>query len=175
VNLTKPDEKGFLIDGRGDDCIRVDGNCSLRIDPENILLINCARCVDAGGGAQVTLTTLDGDIRCDAREEGIWARGNASVQLSASGSPSGGNLVMDSTGDHGIRVEGTADVALSAEREITIAGAEDAGIRADGTAAVALTAARCTIAGAEEALRVSGNATVNTRGCGAVQLIGETP
>jgi hypothetical protein len=176
VNITKPDGEDFVIDGRGRDCIRVEGNCSVRIDPKNISLINCARCVDAGGGAQVTLITPDGDIRCDAHVDGIRARGNASVTLDARGSPSrGGNIIIDSTGDHGIRVEGTAEVTLSAQREITIAGGEDAGIRAEGTAAVELNAARCTIVGAEEALDVSGNAIVETRGCGELQLIGETP
>ncbi|HSF31510.1 MAG TPA: hypothetical protein VLK82_13690 [Candidatus Tectomicrobia bacterium] len=175
VEITKPNDQDFVIDGGGEDCIRVAGNCSVHIDPVNISLINCARCIDAGGTAQVTLTTLDGDIRCDAREDGIRAQGNASVTLDARGSPTGGgNIVIQSTGDGGIRVAGTANVTLQAQRDLLVAG-EVEGIRADGDAAVELTALRCMIEGDPNAIQVAGNALVDAQGCGELQLSGETP
>jgi hypothetical protein len=174
VDITKPADQDFVIDGGGEDCIRVEGNCRVLIDPANISLINCARCVDAAGTAHVALTTLDGDIRCDAREDGIRARGNASVTLDArQGSSGGGNVVIQSTGDGGIRAEGTVTVTLQAQRDLFIAG-EAEGIGADGNVAVELTAARCTIHG-EEAIRVAGNAIVDAAGCGELQLSGEAP
>ncbi len=175
VDITKPDDQDFVINGSGEDCIRVEGNCSVLIDPVNISLINCARCIDAGDTAQVTLTTLDGEIRCDAREDGVRARGNANVTLDARGSPSGGgNIVIQSTGDAGIRVEGTADVTLQAQRDLLIAG-EAEGIRAERGTAVALTAPRCIIDGEPEAILVEDNAVINTQGCRELQLSGETP
>ena len=73
----------LIIDGGGEDCIRTAGNCNLIVDPGNIILTNCERCIDARGTSQVTLLTSDGDIECDASEDGIRSRGDAGIVLDA--------------------------------------------------------------------------------------------
>jgi hypothetical protein len=60
--------------------------------------------------------------------------------------------VIQSTGDRGIRAEGTAHVTLQAQGDLRVVGAEE-GISADGEAAVALTAPRCMIEGSRRRYR----------------------
>ncbi|MCA9808967.1 MAG: hypothetical protein KC473_01390, partial [Candidatus Dadabacteria bacterium] len=74
LEIIKNPGEDIVIDGGGEDCIRTEGNCNLIIDPEDIILTNCERCVDARGTSQVTLATTDGDIICDASGDGIRAR-----------------------------------------------------------------------------------------------------
>ncbi|MBI2485984.1 MAG: hypothetical protein HYW01_03320 [Deltaproteobacteria bacterium] len=141
--FAKAEDTDFVIDGGGEDCIRAEGNCIVNIDPENIILTNCERCIRAEDEAQVTLTTTDGDISCDANEDGIRTKDNATVNLSASGS---GDITI-LAGENGIRAEDTSIVELDAT-----------GI--------------CTIQGDENAIRQDATATVDTSGCNELNLIG---
>ena len=49
IIVAKAEDADFVIDGEGGDCIRVGGNCTLNIDPENIILTDCERCIRAEG------------------------------------------------------------------------------------------------------------------------------
>jgi hypothetical protein len=96
----------FVIDGRGEDCLRAEGRCTIDLDlgVRSLTLTNCERCIRAAGNAEVLLTT-QGSLRCTASEDGIRAEGTASVTLEA------GSLNV-AAGEHGIRAEGMADVVL---------------------------------------------------------------
>jgi hypothetical protein len=160
VEIIKEEDVDLVIDGEGGDCIRAGGNCTLNIDPENIILTDCERCIRAEGGAEVTLSTTDGDISCDANEDGISAVGNATVILDASGS---GDIEI-SGGQNGISAVGTSEVNLFATGVIDIFGGENA-VEAKGTPIVDLNASSCMIVGGENAIETDGNATVDIEDC----------
>ncbi|MGH7801762.1 MAG: hypothetical protein ACREOW_14245 [Thermodesulfobacteriota bacterium] len=159
VDIAKADDADFVIDGEGGDCIRVGGNCTLNIDPENIILTDCERCIRAEGTSEVMLSTMDGDISCDASGDGISAVGNAIVSLNTSGS---GDIAI-SGGENGISAVGTSEVNLFATGVIDIFGGEN-GIEAKGTPLVDLDGASCIIDGDEGSFKVEGNAMVNACG-----------
>jgi len=122
----------IVIDGGGEDCIRTEGNCNLVIDPGDIILTNCERCVDARGTSQVTLATTDGDIICGASGDGIRARGNASVVLDVVGN------VDIAAAENGAKADGSSFIGFTADACIFDAGestfdvAGNAAIDADG-------------------------------------------
>ena len=162
IIVAKAEDADFVIDGEGGDCIRVGGNCTLNIDPENIILTDCERCIRAEGTSEVMLSTMDGDISCDASGDGISAVGNATVILDASGS---GDIDI-SAGGNGISAVGTSEVDLFATGVIDIFGGEN-GVEAKGTPQVDLDGASCIIDGDEGSdFEVDGNAVVNV--CGSM-------
>ncbi len=136
VNMTKTPGEDLVIDGGGEDCIRTEGNCSLVIDPENIVLTNCDKCIDARGTSEITLTAPDGHITCDAAGDGLRTTGDANVVLNASG-------------------------------DIDVLAGEN-GVDADGNSIIAFTAESCIFDSPLEAFNESGNATIDTSGCGEV-------
>jgi len=108
VEIIKNPGQDIVIDGGGEDCIRTEGNCNLIVDPENIILTNCERCIDARGTSQVTLLTTDGNIFCDASGDGIRSVGNASVSLDASAD-------IDITSvENGAKAEGNSVITFTA-------------------------------------------------------------
>jgi hypothetical protein len=117
LEITKTPGEDLTIDGGGEDCIRTEGNCNLIIDPENIILTNCDRCIDARGTSQVTLTTSDGDISCDALENGIRTVGDANVSLEVNGS------LNISAGENGAQAEGNSVISFAADSCIFDSGA----------------------------------------------------
>ncbi|MCI0454454.1 MAG: hypothetical protein L0Y68_05615 [Candidatus Dadabacteria bacterium] len=160
IEIVKEDDVDLVIDGEGGDCIRVGGNCTLNIDPENIILTDCERCIRAEGGAEVTLATTDGDIICDASGDGISTVGNATVILDASGS---GDIDI-SAGGNGISAVGTSEVNLFATGVIDIFGGQN-GVEAKGTPLVDLDGGSCIIDGdVGSDFEVEGNAMVNACG-----------
>lgn len=136
VDLTKTIGEDLIIDGGGEDCIRTLGNCNLTIDPENIILTNCDKCIDARGTSQVTLTAPDGHITCDAAGDGFKTTGDANVSL-------------DASGDIDVKADGN-------------------GVESDGNSVIAFTANSCIFDSVEDTLNESGNATIDTSGCGEV-------
>ena len=160
INVAKAEDADFVIDGEGGDCIRVGGNCTLNIDPENIILTDCERCIRAEGTSEVMLSTMDGDISCDASGDGISALGNAVVSLNASGS---GDIAI-SGGENGISAVGTSEVNLFATGGIDIFGGTN-GVEAKGTPLVDLNGASCIIEGGESAFEIEGDAMVDTIDC----------
>lgn len=132
LEITKNPGEDLVIDGGGEDCIRTEGNCNLVIDPENIILTNCERCIDARGTSQVTLTTSDGDIFCDAFEDGISTVGDANVLLDVNG-----NLNV-SADENGAKAEGNSVISFTANACIFDSGEDtfdtngNATINADG-------------------------------------------
>jgi len=108
VDITKTIGEDFIIDGGGEDCIRTLGNCNLTIDPENIILTNCDKCIDARGTSKVTLTSPDGHIACDATGDGIQASGDASVNLDASGN------IDILAGENGAEAVGNSAISFTA-------------------------------------------------------------
>jgi hypothetical protein len=144
----------IVIDGGGEDCVRVEGNCALSIESNNLTLTNCERCIDAGGTGQVMITS--GDISCEAGEDGIRSRGNSVVTLDALGD------IDILVGENGIRAEGNSTTSLSATNDINVSGDEN-GIRAEGTPNVNVSAGgECTIFGF---IRQDGTPTLNIDDC----------
>lgn len=127
VEITKNPGEDIVIDGGGEDCIRTEGNCNLIIDPEDIILTNCERCVDARGTSQVTLATTDGNIFCDASGDGIRSRGNASVVLDVNGD------VDITSSENGAKADGNSIITFTANACIFNSGenAFDVGGNAD--------------------------------------------
>ncbi len=162
INVAKAEDADFVIDGEGGDCIRVGGNCTLNIDPENIILTDCERCIRAEGTSEVELTTTDGDISCDASGDGISAVGNAIVGLNASGS--GDIAISGGENGDGISAVGTSEVNLFATGGIDISGGEN-GVEAKGTPLVDLNGASCVIEGGESDFEIEGDAIVDTIDC----------
>lgn len=148
----------IVIDGGGeDDCIRVEGNCTLSIESNNLTLTNCERCIDARGTGQVTITSVD--VSCDASEDGIRSRGNSVVTLDADGD------IDISVGENGIRADGNSATSLSATGDINVSGDEN-GIRAEGTSNVNVSAdGECSIFGAENPVRQDGDPTIEIADC----------
>ena len=54
-----PAEVSLEIQGGGEDCLRAEGQCTIDLDlgGRNLTLTGCARCIQAGGNADVRLTT----------------------------------------------------------------------------------------------------------------------
>lgn len=129
VDVTKDQGTDFVIDGGGEACISAKGNCTVTIDPENIILQNCGQCIDARGTAQVVLTANDGSITCDSGENGINTVGNAMVNLNAS------DMVTINAGQNGIEAKGSSSVNLSGTAGCTIQGGEKA-VQVQGNATV---------------------------------------
>ncbi|MCK5710193.1 MAG: hypothetical protein KAI07_06610 [Deltaproteobacteria bacterium] len=134
VEIIKNNES-VVIDGQGEACIRTEGNCTVFIDLEDILLTNCEQCVDARGTSEVTIISPI-DIVCEASEDGVRARGNAEIVIDAIG-------VID-----------------------ILAG--DSGVKADGNSSASLGADTCVINSLESPIDVSGNAEIDTSGCGEI-------
>ncbi len=134
VEIIKNNES-VVIDGQGEACIRTEGNCTVFIDLEDILLTNCEQCVDARGTSEVTIISPI-DIVCEASEDGVRARGNAEIVIDAIG-------VID-----------------------ILAG--DSGVKADGNSFISLGADTCVINSLESPIDVSGNAEIDTSGCGEI-------
>lgn len=110
LEIIKELNEDIVIDGGGEDCIRTAGNCELIIDPENIVLTNCQRCIDARGKSQVTLRTIEGHVFCDASEDGFRSRGTADILLEIIG-----DLNVSAFG-HGARADGDSTISLFADR-----------------------------------------------------------
>ncbi len=132
----------LVIDGGGGDCIRTAGQCDVAIEADRIVLQGCATCIRAAGGSDVTITAGPGGITCTASEDGIRAEGNAAVHVA-------------------VAPDGDLDVS-----------AGEVGIRSSGTASVDVAGDVCRIDGGENALRIDGNADVDTGGCTTVDLVG---
>jgi hypothetical protein len=109
VNIIKNENETLVIDGGGEDCIRAEGNCTVFIDPEDILLTNCERCVDAKGTSVVTITSPNGDIVCEASEDGYRAEGDAEIVIDATG------VIDILAGDNGLKAEGNSIISLGAD------------------------------------------------------------
>lgn len=118
IDLTKTIDENLVIDGGGEDCIRTQGNCNLVIDPEDIVLTNCDKCIDARGTSQVTLTAPDGHIVCDSTGDGIQTSGDANVTMNASGK------IDILSGENGVEAVGNSIVAFTAETCVFESGDE---------------------------------------------------
>jgi hypothetical protein len=88
------------------DCIMAGINCNLNIEAEDIILINCRECIRAEFNGIVTLSAF-GDIKCDAIDDGISARGGAAVRLNAIE-----DIAIFSFEGNGIRAEDMSAVLL---------------------------------------------------------------
>ncbi len=118
----------LVINGGGEDCLRAEGQCSiaLNLGDRDLTLTNCERCIQAGGNADVSLTTT-GALSCTASEDGILAQGTASVRLAATSLSIAGE-------EHGVHAAGTAEVVLTVPvPACTITGTEGL-TRIDGNA-----------------------------------------
>jgi hypothetical protein len=134
----------LVINGDGDDCIHTAGQCEVTIEADHLVLQGCASCVDAAGGSAVTLTVGTGGFECHAQADGISAAGNSSVHVSVAGA-------------------GDIDV---------VAG--QVALLSSGTASIVIAGDQCHIDGATNAVRTNGNASIDTTGCTAVDLVGGT-
>ena len=132
----------LVIEGDGDDCIRTEGQCEVTIEADRIVLDGCETCVRTAGGSDVTLIAGPGGIACHAHDDGIRSAGNSAVHVD----------VADG-GDVDIRAGGVACLS-------------------EGTALIEIAGDQCRIEGAENALRIHGNADIDTDGCTVVDLVG---
>jgi hypothetical protein len=132
----------LVIEGDGDDCIRTEGQCEVTIEADRIVLDDCESCVRTAGGSDVTLTAGAGGIECHAREDGIRAAGNSAVHVNVAAG-----------GDVDIRADGI-------------------GCLSEGTASIEIAGDLCRIEGGENALRINGNADIDTGECTVVDLVG---
>jgi len=147
-------QTSLTINGEGRDCISIRGNCSITI-PGDITLTDCQRCINAEGGANLTL----GVISCDANGDGIDTAGNTSVIISGSG------IVTISAKGSGISATGTSDVSMDINGGISIVGVQD-GIKAKGNSQVTLNpVGQCTVGGKNNPVQIEGNAMVSTGSC----------
>jgi hypothetical protein len=134
----------LVIQGNGDDCIHTAGQCQVTIEADHLVLQGCASCVNAEGGSTVTLTVGTGGFECHAQADGISAAGNASVHVG---------------------VAGAGDIDVEAGQ---------IGLLSSGTASIAIAGDQCHVDGAMNAVRTNGNASIDTTGCTAVDLVGGT-
>lgn len=132
----------LVIEGDGDDCIRTEGQCSVTIQADRIVLDGCETCVRTAGGSDVTLSAGPGGVECHAHDDGIASAGNSVVHVE----------VADG-GDVDIRAGGVGGLS-------------------EGTALIEIAGDQCRIEGAESALRIHGNADIDTDGCTVVDLVG---
>ncbi len=147
-------QTSLTINGEGGDCISIQGNCSITV-PGDITLTNCQRCINAGGGANLTL----GVISCDANGDGIDTAGNAGISISGNG------IVTISARGNGISATGTSEISMGVNGGISVTGMQD-GIKAQGNSQVTLNpVGQCTVGGRNNPVQIDGNATVNTGSC----------
>jgi len=132
----------LVIAGDGNDCIRTEGQCEVTIEADRIVLDGCETCVRTAGGSDVTLAAGAGGVECHAHGDGIRSAGNSAVRLNVA-----------SGGDVDIRAGGV-------------------GCLSEGTALIAIAGDQCRIEGADNALRINGNADIGTTGCTTVDLVG---
>jgi hypothetical protein len=137
------EELDLLIDGDGDDCLRVESNCVLDITVRSLRLADCERCIDAQSNGELVITTFPGALSCQAREDAIRAASNALVIVDAHD-----DVRLDAASGHGIRAESNAHVVLASE----------------GT---------CFVEADDDPVRIESQATVDLAGCADIVLIGE--
>ncbi|MEE9252343.1 MAG: hypothetical protein V3U74_03210 [Thermodesulfobacteriota bacterium] len=78
------DENGdLMIDGGGNTCIFTAGNCELTLEASNVVLTNCANCIDSRGTSEVEIMTT-GMFICEADGDGIHSVGTSEVEIEAS-------------------------------------------------------------------------------------------
>ncbi len=102
------------------------------------------------------------------------ARGTAQLDLQAVE-----GLTIIAAGGDGIDAGGTAGITVEMPLQddeilgVVEIDAMEIGIKANENSGVALTAQTCNIAGDRDAIRIRGNATVDTNDCVALNLSGE--
>jgi hypothetical protein len=133
----------LLIDGEGDDCLRVESNCVLDITVRSLRLIDCERCIDAQSTGEVAITTFPGGLSCQAREDAIRAASNALVTVDAQD-----DVRLFAGNGHGIRAESNARVVLGSEHG-------------------------CVIEAHDDPVRIESQAIVDLDGCADLVFIGE--
>ena len=128
VQLPTEVPSALEINGRGGDCLRAEGQCTIDLDlgGRSLTLTGCERCIQAGGNADVRLTNA-GPISCTASEDGILAEGTASVTLQTT-------KLTVAAGEHGVHAKGTSKVVLDAPT-CTINGSEGP-VSIDGNATI---------------------------------------
>ena len=136
IDIIKDVNESVVIDGEGEACIRTEGNCTILLEAEDILLTNCEKCVDARGTSEVMIISPFGDIVCEASEDGF-------------------------------KTVGDAEILVDANERIDIEAREN-GLKADGNSRITLDADTCIIDSLESPIDVSGNATIDTSGCGEI-------
>jgi len=128
------DDLELVIDGRGEDCVRAEGNCDVEIVARSVTFIDCEACVRTAGNSRATILAEFGSVVCEAREEGIRASGTSRVEVDAFD-----DVVIDAS-EHGIRAEGNAEVFLGALGTCIVDSFEP--LRVEGNAVVDTAACR---------------------------------
>ena len=132
-------EAVFQIDGRGNNCIRAKGDSRVEITAQSISLINCSEGITTSSFGFVDLQA-DLDINISSRQDGINTSDNSSVTLSMTSNPVNNNIFITSTRQNGIRAAGNSAVLVDPQNN-------------------------CTVTGDKDAVRISGNSTVDTMTC----------
>ena len=122
------DDLDLLVDGRGGDCLRAQGNCDVEILARSITLINCAACIRGEGNSRTTAIATAGPFLCEAAGEGIRSAGTSRVEIDSSD-----DLLVNS-GEYGIRAQGNSRVVIASEQTCSIGAFET--LRIDGNATI---------------------------------------
>ena len=129
----RDDAIDLVIDGRGDDCLRVENDCVVDIAVRSLTLVDCERCIDAQSDAEVRISVAPGGLTCDAAEDGIRAASSALVVIDAID-----DIEIVARRGRGIRAESSAQVVLASNGTCLIDAAEGA-IRIESSAIVTWT------------------------------------
>ncbi|MCK5392076.1 MAG: hypothetical protein KAJ31_06585 [Deltaproteobacteria bacterium] len=127
-------EATFMIDGKGNNCIRAKGESTVEITARSIFLFNCAEGITTLSLARVDLLA-DEEINVSAKKDGINSQDNSSVKLSMTINPVANNIFITSDKENGIRASGSSKVTVDPEISCIITGAKNA-IRSTGLAVV---------------------------------------
>lgn len=132
-------EAVFQINAKGKNCIRAKGDSRVDITALSISLINCSEGITTSSFGFVNLQA-DEDININAKKDGIKSQDNSSVTVSMALSSTGNNIFITSENQNGIRSSGNSAVLVDPQFN-------------------------CTVTGDKQAVRISGNSTVDTKTC----------
>lgn len=129
----------FQIDGKGNNCIRAKGDSRVEITALSISLINCSEGITTSSFGFVNLQA-DENINLISRQDGIRTQDNSSVTIAMTSNPVANNIFITSERQNGIRTSGNSAVLVDPQLN-------------------------CTVTGDKDAVRISGNSTVDTKTC----------
>ena len=132
-------EATFQINAKGKNCIRAKGDSRVDITALSISLINCSEGINTSSFGFVSLQA-DEDINISAKKDGLNTQDNSSVTVSMALNSIANNIFITSDNQNGIRTSGNSAVLVDPQFN-------------------------CTVTGDKDAVRISGNSTVDTKTC----------
>jgi hypothetical protein len=172
-DVTIADGGTLEIEGDGGACISVAGNCSVDINAESLRLSGCERCIAAAGSGNVSVTVREG-IECSATESGLWARGNATVSMTALGTEASADDDGPVPPPVGLNVE-AGDEANEPEEGGEIEIEAPVAVDLAGNPEVSMTAASIEFVSANNVVETTGNSVLSIQALRLENLVNHTP